>query len=184
MKVAAYQAPLLVGGSMGALDLIRARVLECEAEGIAVLCCPEAILGGLADHVEDPARVAISVSTGQLDAVLAPLASDVTGPAKEMASRAATALFIPCNNALPPQKGGADLVTEARRVDMATAIASEMWVIRADVAGQAGGLTSHGSSAIVDPTGTVVQSALALSEDLIATAIDVTSPSAFLPRSS
>jgi len=75
-------------------------------------------------------------------------------------------------------------VTEARRVDMATAIASEMWVIRADVAGQAGGLTSHGSSAIVDPTGTVVQSALALSEDLIATAIDVTSPSAFLPRSS
>ena len=78
VKVAAYQAPLLVGGSMGALDLIRARVLACEAEGIEVLCCPEAILGGLADHVEDPACVAISVNTGQLDAVLAPLASDVT----------------------------------------------------------------------------------------------------------
>ena len=230
---------------MGALDLIRARVLACEAEGIEVLCCPEAILGGLADHVEDPACVAISVNTGQLDAVLAPLASDVTTTivgftelgedgflynaaavfhrgtvagvyrkqhpairqsvyragrhrrvfrvgaltfgiaicndsnflelAKEMASRAATALFIPSNNALPPRKGGADLVTEARIVDMATAIANEMWVIRADVAGQAAELTSHGSSAIVDPKGTVVRTAVALSEDVITATIDVTS---------
>jgi 5-aminopentanamidase len=245
VKVAAYQAPLLGGGSMGALDLIRARVLACEAEGIEVLCCPEAILGGLADQVEDPARIAIAVHTGQLDAVLAPLASDVTTTivgftelgedgflynaaavfhrgavagvyrkihpaihqsvyragcqvplfrvgaltfgiaicndsnfpelAKEMASRGATALFIPSNNALPPRKGGADLVTEARRVDLATAIANGMWVIRADVAGHAGDLASHGSSAIVDPMRTVVQSARALNEDLIATAIDVTS---------
>ena len=95
--------------------------------------------------------------------------------ANQMASRGATALFVPSNNALPPWKGGAELVTEARRVDVSTAIANRMWVIRADVAGQAGDLTSHGSSAIVDPMGTVVQSALALSEELIATAIEVTS---------
>jgi len=66
-------------------------------------------------------------------------------------------------------------VTEARRVDMAMAIADELWVIRADVAGQAGELTSHGSSAIVDPKGTVVRSALALSEDVIAATVQVTS---------
>ena len=78
VKVAAYQAPLLAAGSMGALDLIRARVQACEAEGVAILCCPEAILGGLADHGEDPVRFALSVRTGQLDSVLAPLASDVT----------------------------------------------------------------------------------------------------------
>jgi predicted amidohydrolase len=95
--------------------------------------------------------------------------------ANQMASRGATALFVPSNNALPPRKGGAELVTEARRVDVSTAIANQMWVIRVDVAGQAAELTSHGSSAIVDPKGTVVRSALALSEDLIAAAIDVPS---------
>jgi hypothetical protein len=35
VKVAAYQAPLLAAGSMGALDLSRARVRACEAEGVA-----------------------------------------------------------------------------------------------------------------------------------------------------
>jgi len=78
VKIAAYQAPLLAPGSMGALDLIRARVRACEAEGVAILCCPEAILGGLADQSENPLGFAISVATGQLDAVLTPLASDVT----------------------------------------------------------------------------------------------------------
>ena len=245
MKVAAYQAPLLATGSIGAVDLIRARVRACEAEGVEILCCPEAILGGLADLSEDPARLALSVRSGQLDAVLAPLASDGTTTivgftelgedgflynaaavfhrgtvagvyrkqhpairqsvyragghgrvfrvgaltfgiaicndsnfpevANQMASRGATALFVPSNNALPPRKGGAELVTQARRVDVSTAIANQMWVIRADVAGQAGALTSHGSSAIVDPNGTVVRSALPLSEDVIAAAIEATS---------
>ncbi len=63
---------------MDALDLIRARVRACEADGVAILCCPEAILGGLAGQIEDPARLAISGRTGHLDAVLAPFASDVT----------------------------------------------------------------------------------------------------------
>ena len=222
---------------MGALDLIRARVRACEAEGVAILCCPEAILGGLADQSEDPARFALSVRTGRLDAVLAPLASDVTTTivgftelgeddhlynaaavfhrgavagvyrklhpairqsmyragrhlpvfrvgavtfgiaicndsnfpelANQMASRGATVLFVPSNNALPPRKGGAEVVAGARRVDVATAIANGMWVIRADVAGRAAELSSQGSSAIVDPTGTVVRSALAMSEDVI-----------------
>jgi hypothetical protein len=57
VKVAAYQAPLLVPGSMEALDRIRERVAWCEAEGVSILCCPEAILGGLADCSTDPTRV-------------------------------------------------------------------------------------------------------------------------------
>jgi hypothetical protein len=64
VKVAAYQAPLLAAGSMDALELIRARVRSCESEGVSILCCPEAILGGLADqsHDPDPTRLsAISV---------------------------------------------------------------------------------------------------------------------------
>jgi predicted amidohydrolase len=75
MKVAAYQAPLLPAGSMAALELIRQRVKWCETEGVDILCCPEAVLGGLADHAECPAHFAIDVEGGQLETLLAPLAS-------------------------------------------------------------------------------------------------------------
>jgi len=73
MKVAAYQAPLLPPGSMDALDFIRVHVRRCEVEGISILCCPEAILGGLADDTEDPRAIAISGEG--LGEVLAPLSS-------------------------------------------------------------------------------------------------------------
>jgi predicted amidohydrolase len=76
VKIAAYQAPLLPSGSPEALGLIRKRVQWCEAEGITILCCPEAILGGLADYGAHPARFAISADAGTLGSALAPLASD------------------------------------------------------------------------------------------------------------
>ena len=75
MKVAAYQAPLLPGGSMAALDLISDRVKWCESEGVDILCCPEAVLGGLADDAQCPADFAIDVASGRLEVLLAPLAS-------------------------------------------------------------------------------------------------------------
>jgi 5-aminopentanamidase len=75
MKVAAYQAPLLPIGSMKALRLIRQRVEWCESEGVDILCCPEAVLGGLADDAQCPADFAIEVEGGRLHALLAPLAS-------------------------------------------------------------------------------------------------------------
>lgn len=76
MKVAAYQAPLPATSSMEVLDLIREQVDRCESEGIEILCCPEGVLGGLADYVSRPAEIAIDVEGGQLHALLAPLASD------------------------------------------------------------------------------------------------------------
>ncbi len=76
MKVAAYQAPLLASGSMEALALIRQQVDRCESAGVEILCCPEGILGGLADYAALPAALAIAVHKGQLAEVLAPLASD------------------------------------------------------------------------------------------------------------
>jgi predicted amidohydrolase len=87
--------------------------------------------------------------------------------ARSLAERGAAALFVPSNNALPDANGGRELVTESRRVDIATAMANRLWVIRADVAGRRGDLVSYGSSAIVDPSGTVVQSARELSDDMI-----------------
>jgi hypothetical protein len=59
VKVAAYQAPVLRSGSREAVDLIRTRVEWCESHGVAILCCPEAILGGLADYASDPRQFAI-----------------------------------------------------------------------------------------------------------------------------
>jgi hypothetical protein len=75
MKVAAYQAPLLSNGSIEALGLIADRVRTCEAAGVAILCCPEALIGGLADYSPRPADVALSVESGQLSAMLRPIAS-------------------------------------------------------------------------------------------------------------
>src|ERR1700687_6136387 len=75
MKVAAYQAPLLPSGSMAAIELIRAQVKHCESENVAILCCPEATLGGLADYSSEPFNSAIDVEKGQLAAVLKPLSS-------------------------------------------------------------------------------------------------------------
>lgn len=75
MKVAAYQAPLLHGGSTEAVELIRRRVEWCEAEGVGIICCPEAVLGGLADDAQRPSDIAVNVESGQLRALLAPLAS-------------------------------------------------------------------------------------------------------------
>ena len=74
MKVAAYQALLLPLGSVApALRLIRERIAG-EAEGVEILCCPEAVLGGLADYAPSPGATAISAD--QLNAALALLASD------------------------------------------------------------------------------------------------------------
>ena len=242
MRVAAYQAPLLTAGSLDALGLIRTRVEWCEAEGVTILCCPEAILGGLADYARHPTQFAIAADAGRLDSALAPLTSDtvttivgfteladggrlynsaaifqrgsVVGlycklypainrsvygagrkvpvfqvgeltlgivicndsnyfePARLMAAHGATALFVPTNNGLPPARARAELVAQARSVDIARAVENSMWVIRADVAGRTDELVSYGSSGIVDPDGMVVQSARPLSDDLIVAEID------------
>jgi predicted amidohydrolase len=76
VKVAAYQAPLLREGSFEAVKLIEERVRECETKGVSVLCCPEAILGGLADYTENLSQIAIRTDGSQLESILAPLASE------------------------------------------------------------------------------------------------------------
>lgn len=74
MKVAAYQAPLLEPGSNKAIDVVRDAVKACESQGVDILCCPEAIVGGLADYARDSGAHAIKTSA--LTHALAPLASD------------------------------------------------------------------------------------------------------------
>ena len=242
MKVAAYQSPLPATKSKEVLGLIREQIDRCESNGVEILCCPEAVLGGLADYTSHPTDIAIDVEAGQLQDMLAPLASDnvatilgfteidrdgrlynsaaifhkglVVGiyrklfpainksiyaagdkmpvftvnnltfgiiicldsnyyePARIMASRGATALFVPTNNGLPHTKAGPELVTEARNVGIARAIENSVSVIRADVAGRTQSLVSYGSSGIIDRDGTVLQAARQLGPDLIMADID------------
>jgi predicted amidohydrolase len=76
MKVAAYQAPLRVTSLAEVIGVIREQIDRCESEGMEILCCPEGFLGGLADYANHPTDIAVDVEAGQLDALLAPLASD------------------------------------------------------------------------------------------------------------
>lgn len=76
MRVAAYQSSITHGDIPDVLSDLRAQVDHCEASGVEVLCCAEGVLGGLADYVEEPARIAVRVDNGELARLLAPLASD------------------------------------------------------------------------------------------------------------
>ena len=102
--------------------------------------------------------------------------SNFPEPAKTMAAKGATALFVPTNNGLPPSRASAELVSEARSVDAARATENKVWVIRADVAGRSDELVSYGSSHIIDPDGMVVQSARELRDDVIVAEIKIALP--------
>lgn len=225
---------------MDALALIARQIERCEDEGVTILCCPEAILGGLADYSRNPAKFAIAALS--LSSVLRPLASQfvttivgfteqaegdrlynsaavfhrgtVAGvyrklhpainrsvyqagsdvpvfkvdslrfgivicndsnypePARLMAARGATALFVPTNNGLPFDRNGEKIVRHARSVDIARAVENGISVIRADVAGRNEELLSYGSSGIVDSSGSVVRTAQPLNEELLVVEID------------
>jgi predicted amidohydrolase len=231
-----------------ALALIREQVEWCESAGVEILCCPEGVLGGLADYATQPTAIAIDVEDGRLNTVLAPLASDTvttilgfteidrTGrlynsaavfhkgsvaglyrklfpainksiyqagdnipvftvgkltfgilicrdsnysePARLMAAQGAAALFVPTNNGLPPTKGGPETVAEARNVDIALAVANNVSVIRADVAGRTPDLVSYGSSGIVDADGMVFGAGRRLRADLVVADIETAPPRA------
>ena len=75
MKIATYQAPLLENGSMEILSYLRTQIDVCEDKGVEILCCPEAVLGGLADYSDRPAELAFNIENGQLEEFLSPLTS-------------------------------------------------------------------------------------------------------------
>ncbi len=73
VRVAAYQAPLAVSELGEAARLLSEQLRRCDEAGVAVLCTPEAFLGGLADYARDPSRCALDVAAGDLHAVAAGL---------------------------------------------------------------------------------------------------------------
>ena len=76
MKVASYQAPFLIKDPKDTISLIRTQINRCESEGVSFLCCPEAILGGLADYSMNIYENAVNAVNSDLATALEPLASD------------------------------------------------------------------------------------------------------------
>ena len=93
MKIAAYQAPLLENGSMEALSYLRTQIDVCEDNGVEILCCPEAVLGGLADYSDRPAELAFNVENGQLEEFLSPLTSETVSTIIGFTESANTGLY-------------------------------------------------------------------------------------------
>lgn len=231
MRIAAWQMPIDATDASSAIDAVRHQVCRCESNGVAVLCCPEGAIGGLADDVCDPAIIAIA--TGDVAHRLAPINTHAVAvivgftelgvdgrlynaaavlhrgacvgiyrklhpairqsiyaagtelpvfrrddltfgivicndsnygePARVMAGKGASVLFIPSNNQLPLGRTVDGLTDEARACEVARATENGMWVIRAVVTGRT---VSHVSaSGIVDPRGSVVASASAFAEE-------------------
>ena len=76
MKVVAHHVPLSATSSFDVLSMLQEQVRWCEARGVEILCCPEAVLCSLADYANASRDVAIGVAGGQLQRLLAPLTSD------------------------------------------------------------------------------------------------------------
>jgi predicted amidohydrolase len=93
--------------------------------------------------------------------------SNYPEPALLIAAQGATVLFVPTNTALPLAKAGAGLVDRARNVDATAAVENGLWVVRADVAGECGGLISYGSTGIVNAGGAVVTTPRSMSANII-----------------
>ena len=98
--------------------------------------------------------------------------SNYLEPARVMAAKGATALFVPTNNALPVARAHYGLADDARACDIARAVDNGVWVVRADVAGRTATHMSEGATGVVDPTGTVVATARRLTEELLVVDID------------
>ena len=75
MRVAAYQAPYRPYPSVGGAELVVPHLERARAEGVELLCCPEALIGELANESDrdSPATVALSVNDGELAEAIAPL---------------------------------------------------------------------------------------------------------------
>jgi 5-aminopentanamidase len=91
MKVAAWQAPLTVREPDQVVARLRTQVERSEAAGVEVLCCPETVIGGLADGSPHPARFALC--DAELLELLAPAASPSVTMIVGYTERGADALF-------------------------------------------------------------------------------------------
>jgi predicted amidohydrolase len=83
---------------MAVVDLIREQVEICESQGVEILCCPEGVLGGLADYVGRPSEIAINVNNVYV------VRADVAGRVKNSVSYGSTGIVDPDGKVLVEAK--------------------------------------------------------------------------------
>jgi predicted amidohydrolase len=93
--------------------------------------------------------------------------SNYLEPARVMARKGVTVLFVPTNNSLPAARRSDGMTDEARACDIARAVENTVWVVRADVAGRTATHTAQGSTGVVDPNGRIRHTAQPFEEDLL-----------------
>ena len=75
MKIAVYQSTVAATISIrDAIANVGTQLEWCDANGADMLCCPEGMLGGLADYSRSPGSIALSVADGELEQLITPLA--------------------------------------------------------------------------------------------------------------
>ena len=102
--------------------------------------------------------------------------SNYLEPARVMAAKGATILFVPTNTSLPLARAYEGLADEARACDVARAVENTVWVIRADVAGRTASCAAEGATGVVDPNGRIVRTAPRFAEQLLIVDIDPRRP--------
>jgi predicted amidohydrolase len=75
MRVAAYQAPYREYPALGGAEFVVPYLERARADGVELVCCPEALTGELANESDGdtPQAVALSIGDGELDKAIAPL---------------------------------------------------------------------------------------------------------------
>jgi predicted amidohydrolase len=102
--------------------------------------------------------------------------SNYLEPARVMAAKGATVLFVPTNNGLPLDRQFEGLVDEGRACDIARAVENTIWVVRADVTGRTAAVACEGATGVVDPNGRIVRTVRPFTEDLLMVDIDPRPP--------
>ncbi|MDQ1391239.1 MAG: 5-aminopentanamidase [Acidimicrobiaceae bacterium] len=92
VKVVAFQGPFPGFPSDDGVRLVTEQLAACEFAGVEMLCCPEALIGELANESDgdSPAVVAVGVEDGELAEVLAPLTGSSVTMVVGFAERAAS----------------------------------------------------------------------------------------------
>jgi 5-aminopentanamidase len=76
MKIAVYQSPVSATiARTSAIELVAEQMEWCDSNHVDLLCCPEAMLGGLADYSQNPRGLALNIVDGEFKPVLSRLES-------------------------------------------------------------------------------------------------------------
>jgi predicted amidohydrolase len=73
VRVAAYQAPYRPYPAAGGAELVLAQLDQARVDGVELLCCPEALIGELANETDGDSPSTVALTLAELELATAPL---------------------------------------------------------------------------------------------------------------